>query len=79
MATDVGEGQTVWEATMDDRYRVTVTRLASHRGRLRIVDTASEELLHEEEVHLEYRAIFGPDVADVAEWQETAVRVVDSH
>lgn len=73
----MGERQTVWEATMDHRYRVTVTRLASHRGRLRIVDTASGELLHEEEVHLAYGAIFGPDAEDVAEWQETAVRVVD--
>lgn len=72
------EGPQVWEARMDDRYRVTVTRLASHRGRLRIVDTASGKMLHEEEVHLAYGAIFGPDAADVAKWQETAVRIVDS-
>lgn len=42
-AIDVSEGQTVWEATMDDRYRVTVTRSASHRGRLRIVYTTCDE------------------------------------
>lgn len=74
----MSEGQTVWKAMMDDRYRVTVTRVASHRGRLRIVDTTRDELVHEEEVRLRYGAIFGPDTADVVEWQKTAVRVVDS-
>lgn len=74
----MSEGQTVWEATMDDRYRVTVIRTASHHGRLRIVDTASDDLVHEEEVRLRYGAIYGPDAADVAGWQETALRVVDN-
>lgn len=34
-------------------------------------------MLHEEEVGLAYDAILGPDGGNVAEWQETAIAVVD--
>lgn len=71
------ESAQVWEAMMDDRYRVTVTRTAEYRGRLRIVDTNGDDLVHEEEVRLSYGAIFGPDVADISRWQEIAMEAVD--
>lgn len=70
--------QQVWQATLDERYRVMVTRTAPYEGLLQVVDTEGGELLHEEEVVVSYDAIFGPDVADVARWQEIAMRIVDS-
>lgn len=73
----MAEENQVWEGILDDRYRVTVTRTAPDQGQLKIVDTKDDTCLHEEEVSLSYDAIFGPDVADVARWQEIAVEVVD--
>lgn len=68
----------VWESVLDDRYRVTVIRTAPYRGTLRIEDREVDRILHEEEVSLSYAAMFGPDLADVARWQELAMQVIDS-
>jgi len=71
------DSRPVWEATLDGRYRVSVARTDPYRGLLRIVDTETEEVIHQEEVGLSYGATFGPDVGDVARWQELALAVVD--
>ena len=34
-------------------------------------------MLHREDVLLSFDALFGPDVADVASWQESAIAFVD--
>lgn len=73
----MADDQQVWEGTLDERYRVTVTRTAPYEGLLRVVDTEGGELLHEEEVAVNYDAILGPDVADITRWQEIAVQIVD--
>jgi hypothetical protein len=67
----------VWTSTLDNRFRVTVTRTAPYRGEL--VITSNGEVLHRAEVGLMYDALFGPDVTDVAEWQETAIAFVDEN
>lgn len=66
----------VWATTLDDKYSVTVTREAPYRGILRIAEGG--KVLHTETVGLMYDALFGPDVDDVARWQEIAVRFVDN-
>lgn len=65
----------VWTATLDGRYTVTVTREAPYRGILRIAE--GDKVLRWEPVGLMYDAPFGPDVDDVAHWQEIAVHFVD--
>lgn len=65
----------VWTATLDDRFVVTVTREAPYRGILRIAE--GDRILHWETVGLMYNAQFGPDVDDVALWQEKAVQFID--
>ena len=73
------DGVIVWWSRLDNRYQVEVRRVDERAAILRIFDhTRSDHLIHEESVGLSYGAIFGPDVADVAEWQERAMRVVDS-
>jgi|SRR5277367_5325301 len=68
----------VWTATLDDCYLIRVVRTGEYTGDFIISNTANDnkELLREP-VGLAYNALFGPDVADVAAWQDRAVQFVD--
>ena len=65
----------VWTSTLDGRYKVTVTRTDDYHGELTISE--GNQVLHRESVGLSYGAIFGPDLADVADWRRIAVEFVD--
>lgn len=65
----------VWSSMLDAKYTIQVTRTAPYRGELTIADGTN--VLHREFVDLSFDALFGPDVADVASWQEAAIRFVD--
>jgi hypothetical protein len=65
----------VWTSTLDGKYEVTVTRSDDYQGELTISE--SNQVLHREAVGLSYGAIFGPDVADVADWRRITVEFVD--
>jgi hypothetical protein len=75
-APSESSSSTVWTSTLDKRYIVIVQRIAPYQGELTIRD--GDQLVHRERVGLTYDAIFGPDVDDVAIWQEIAVKVVDT-
>lgn len=62
----------VWEAGLDQRYLVRVTRTEPYNGKLEVL-----EVLMETEVTLSYDAKFGPDAGDVMQWQEIATRFID--
>lgn len=66
---------TVWSSELDGKYMVKVTRIAPYRGELTIAE--GNNVLHREDVLLSFDALFGPDVADVASWQESAIAFVD--
>ena len=78
MSAESKEPELIWEALMDDRYRVSVTRIDGSTGRLTVCDQSEQAVLHTEEVFLLAGARFGPDVSDVACWQEKAIAVVDN-
>jgi len=65
----------VWTSILDKRYEVTVTRSDDYLAELTISE--GNQVLHRESVGLSYGAIFGPDVADVADWRRIAVAFVD--
>lgn len=65
----------IWTSTLDGRYAVTVTRLDKYHGELTVRD--QERLIHRQAVGLAFGAIFGPDVDDVATWQQIAIEIVD--
>lgn len=65
----------VWTSTLDRRYEVTVTRSGDYYGELAVSE--GNQILHRESVGLSYGAIFGPDVADVADWRRIAAEFVD--
>jgi len=73
----MSEDEIVWQGELDGRYKVTVLRTGPYRGTLRIEDVDDGRKLHEQDVGLMFNALFGPDVADVARWQEIPIRVVD--
>jgi hypothetical protein len=54
---------------------LTITRIDDYLGELTISE--GDLLLHREVVGLSYGAIFGPDAADVYEWQRIAIELVD--
>jgi hypothetical protein len=68
----------VWWAVLDERYLVEVVR-ARDSGQLRLFDhQRADHVLFCSEVGLVGDAQFGPDIADVAAWQATAIAVVDA-
>lgn len=67
----------VWEARLNKKYHCTVTRIAERKGQLKIVDEENQEVLLNKEVGLSYGAIFGPDIDDVMDWEQTCIETVD--
>lgn len=70
----------IWDQTVDDgRFRCTVEGTGDYRGVLRVFGPGDPpEKLLEREVGLAYGARFGPDVADVADWQEWSIVAIDA-
>ena len=68
----------VWEASLDGRYDCKVERIDEYSGRLTVLDTQDNKLMLEEDVSLMYGARFGPDVSDVALWEEKIVDLIDA-
>lgn len=70
----------VWFATVDNHaWQVEVTRTGDHRGVMVISSGDGRNEIYVEEVNLAFDALFGPDVDDVAYWQEKAIEVIDSY
>lgn len=66
----------IWESKLDDIYDCKVTRISENKGTLTMIDQFDRVLL-EREVGLLYGAVFGPDIEDVAYWEDLCVEVVD--
>jgi hypothetical protein len=67
----------VWAAILDKRYKLEVVR-EKVGATFRIYDSGNnDELIHEQKVNLMFGARFGPDMADVAEWQQIGCKIVD--
>lgn len=72
----------VWWNRLDNRFQIEVRRSDedAYKGELIIFDHDKEdEVIHEEQVGLMYGAMFGPDMADVALWQDKSVEAVDEY
>jgi hypothetical protein len=67
----------VWKSTLDGRYEVIVTRTGDYMGDLSISN--ENKVLFSQPVGLSYGAIFGPDIDDVASWQEIAINFIDGN
>lgn len=68
----------VYRNTVDGgRFNVQVIRTEEYKGLLLVTVADTNESLLSKEVGLSYAARFGPDVADVAEWEAKAIDVID--
>lgn len=65
----------VWYAKLDDKYDCRVIRTDEYSGKLTVSE--GDELLGEKDVPLSYGAMFGPDVDDIAMWEDFCLSVVD--
>jgi hypothetical protein len=71
------DGDVVWKQTVDDgEYQCSVTRVDGYLGELKIVNDGV--VIHHEQVGMAYGAVFGPDMDDVATWQERCIFVIDN-
>jgi hypothetical protein len=69
----------VWWSRLDGRYQVEVQRTGSHTAELVVYDHQdNDKELMREAVGLSYGAQFGPDVSDVAFWQQKSMDFVDN-
>lgn len=66
----------VWESLLDNKYTIRVERSGDHTGILSVIEDG--EVCITRPVTLLYNAAFGPDVDDVAEWQEWSADYVDA-
>lgn len=79
MSDDKFSPNLVWEQTLDKgAYQARVERLNKYKGQLIVTKVVDGTVLLNEEVGLAYGSIFGPDVDDVAFWQEKTIAAVDS-
>ena len=69
--------ESIWFSQLDNRYDCRVTRTDQSHGLLTVTDTTDQRVLLSEAVELSYGAVYGPDIDDVAEWQDKCVAVVD--
>lgn len=69
----------VWGATVDsETWKAQVVRTGDYTGTLEVYRMADDEKVFSQDVSLSYQALFGPDMGDVAEWQEIAINFIDS-
>ena len=68
-------GNAVWAAVLDKRHVVEVQRL-NQRNYLCLFDLDGK-FRHVEETNVAFGATFGPDIGDIAMWQERATAIVD--
>lgn len=68
---------TVWQTRLDDRYEVVVLRATTAYAAVLVIRDGTAEIFRAD-VGLAYNAVVGPDAADVQEWMDTAISVVDA-
>lgn len=72
----------VWNQTVDSgkfTCRVIGDEVNNYRGKLIVTVTETGKVLLEEDVGISYGAPFGPDVADVQDWQDKCIAVIDAY
>jgi hypothetical protein len=70
--------ETIWESTVDDGlYECKVNRIGERKGTLTVLNITTQKTLLRTPVELAYGASFGPDVHDVAYWEELCINAID--
>ena len=73
-----GDASLIWVAILDRRFKCEVQRTGTRQASLFVFDSKdNDKIIYESRVPLSYDAKFGPDIGDVAEWQEMCAKAVD--
>jgi hypothetical protein len=70
----------IWWVKLDGRYQIEVHRKGEYEGTLFIWDREGEDdapPVYGRAVNLASGALFGPDVSDVAQWEQVALDFAD--
>ena len=66
----------IWEAKLDNKYDIYVERVEPYKGEL-VIKEGDRELTRKS-VTIVYDAKFGPDAADVYEWENICIDFIDN-
>lgn len=68
----------IWAVILDRRYKCEVQRTEPYKGCILAFDSQqNDKLIYELNVPISYNAQFGPDIVDVASWQELIIEKID--
>lgn len=65
----------IWETKLDNKFDIRVERVDEYKGTLIIADGNTK--IAEGLVSLAYGAPFGPDIGDIADWQNWSANFID--
>lgn len=69
----------VWSTELDHTWDIKVYRTEdSYKGTLVMKHKQNNQIAFTKDVSLSFGAVFGPDVADVGEWQDLCIGVADN-
>lgn len=68
----------LWQNTVDRTWKVSVVRTSERLGLLEISRLSDGSKIYSEVVSLAYGAVFGPDYDDVFQWEQIALKVIDT-
>ncbi|OGY65837.1 MAG: hypothetical protein A3A16_02105 [Candidatus Harrisonbacteria bacterium RIFCSPLOWO2_01_FULL_44_18] len=75
---DANHPKLIWRNKIDKRFLIEVRRAGNYSAKLFIFDhQKNDRPIACWRVSLAYGAMFGPEVADVNEWQEKVVNFID--
>lgn len=67
----------VWSGTLDKKFEVIVYRKRPYKGYLIVKDIHDNQVIHRQDVTINYDAQYGPDINDIDTWQGIAMKVAD--
>ena len=80
MGEDVTDANLVYENTLDNNtWAMKVVRLKPYVGTLTVTNVESGEVIYNQNVGIAYDAAFGPDIDDVAAWQDITLEAVEAN
>ena len=73
----MSDTEIIWESILDNQYTCKVERVDESTGCLVVRDNVNAFLILEQTVALSYGAMYGPDLGDVAHWQDLCIEAID--
>lgn len=78
--SDCGDySKVIWCAILDKRFKCEVQRTEPYNGVLVVFDSMmNDNIMYEVPVPISFDGPFGPDIVDVAQWQQMVIDAIDN-